>query len=378
MDFSTLKQILGGLARSQTGDLAGFPVDVAESALNLGLMGGGVAAHKLGLISADQMPQTLEGSVGSSDWWAKKTGVKGGGGYHEASRFLGGLVNPLTAAKSLGPAAAMFLGFTAKNAPMQHLPRVDKVMDAMPLVKGQNRPDPKWLLGPENRALHAETGVHIGPDGLPRWEISDRNMALKTQPSAQPDLKVFGDGPLKDVVNHPELHANYPAQSNLSLGVEIGPRHPQIGGSFFSNAKTGAPERIEVNAPNPVAANAVTSHEVQHLVQGQEGFWPGAAASPDWRVTPQENETMLFLEKALKNMPEDKKQEVLDRYFSAIDKAAKFRGLEYYKNSPGEAEANATMYRRNLTDEERRANFPLDSYTVPLDKLIFRGLAGGK
>lgn len=378
MDFSTLKQILGGLARSQTGDLAGFPVDVAESALNLGLMGGGVAAHKLGLISADQMPQPLEGSVGGSDWWAKKTGVKGGGGYHEASRFLGGLVNPLTAAKSLGPAAAMFLGFTAKNAPMQHLPRVEKVMDAMPLVKGQNRPDPKWLLGPENRNLHADTGVHIGPDGLPRWEISDRNMALKTQPSAQPDLKVFGDGPLKDVVNHPELHANYPAQGNLPLGVEIGPRHPQIGGSFFSNAKTGAPERIEVKAPNPVAAKAVTSHELQHLIQGQEGFWPGASAAPDWRATPQENETMLFLEKALKNMPEEKKQEVLDRYFSATDKAAKFRGLEYYKNSPGEAEANATMYRRNLTDEERRANFPLDSYAVPLDKLIFRGLAGGK
>lgn len=62
-----------GLLRALTADLIGGPVDLAEQVVNLGLAGYGAAGHKLGLLRADEMPRLLEGSPGTSDWFAKGT-----------------------------------------------------------------------------------------------------------------------------------------------------------------------------------------------------------------------------------------------------------------------------------------------------------------
>jgi hypothetical protein len=65
-------ELLRGLAWNIPAAVGG-PVDLIEQALNLGLAGGGYAAHKAGLIRADQLPKPLEGSVGTTKWWAKGT-----------------------------------------------------------------------------------------------------------------------------------------------------------------------------------------------------------------------------------------------------------------------------------------------------------------
>lgn len=62
-----------GFLRALTADLIGGPVDLAEQVVNLGLAGYGAAGHKLGLLRADEMPRLLEGSPGTSDWFAKGT-----------------------------------------------------------------------------------------------------------------------------------------------------------------------------------------------------------------------------------------------------------------------------------------------------------------
>jgi len=46
--------------------------------------------------------------------------------------------------------------------------------------------------------------------------------------------------------------------------------------------------------------------------------------------------------------------------------------FDLYRKLAGEAEARAVQKRRNLTDEERRAIFPLQSYDVPINELIFK------
>ena len=43
-----------------------------------------------------------------------------------------------------------------------------------------------------------------------------------------------------------------------------------------------------------------------------------------------------------------------------------------YRRLAGEAEARATQKRKNLTDEQRRAEFPERSYDVPINELIIR------
>jgi hypothetical protein len=49
-------------------------------------------------------------------------------------------------------------------------------------------------------------------------------------------------------------------------------------------------------------------------------------------------------------------------------------GNDAYRRLAGEAEARATQARINMSPAERRAMFPYDSYDVPVDQLIVRGL----
>src|SRR5574343_2031873 len=65
-------EFLRGLAWNIPASI-GAPADLAETVLNLGLAGGGYLGHKLGLLRADQLPQLLEGSPGTTKWWAKGT-----------------------------------------------------------------------------------------------------------------------------------------------------------------------------------------------------------------------------------------------------------------------------------------------------------------
>ncbi len=84
--------LFSGLGRGLTADIVGAPVDMAEVIANLGLAGGGYLGHKLGLLSTEQMPALLKGSVGGSDWFAKNTPLQDDGtAAYTAGRFTGNL-----------------------------------------------------------------------------------------------------------------------------------------------------------------------------------------------------------------------------------------------------------------------------------------------
>lgn len=67
------KSATKGAIRGLTADLVGGPVDLMQAIVNLGLAGGGFVGHKLGLLRTDQLPDPIEGAVGTSDWWVKNT-----------------------------------------------------------------------------------------------------------------------------------------------------------------------------------------------------------------------------------------------------------------------------------------------------------------
>jgi hypothetical protein len=54
-----------------------------------------------------------------------------------------------------------------------------------------------------------------------------------------------------------------------------------------------------------------------------------------------------------------------------------YTNMEAYQRLAGEAEARATQARMNMTMPERLKIFPFDSYDVPKEQLIIRGLLGG-
>lgn len=103
---------LKGLARALGPDLAGLPVDTATNVLNLLIAGGGVAAHKAGLVK--QPPDLIEKPFGGSDWFAEKTNVPDTG----SGEYTAGRLTPMLpmAAKAAGVAAKGFLN-AALSAP---------------------------------------------------------------------------------------------------------------------------------------------------------------------------------------------------------------------------------------------------------------------
>jgi len=176
-----------------------------------------------------------------------------------------------------------------------------------------------------------KTGTFRGPDKQWRQEISDANATIvPQQKKALEWLSNAGPaeypvGSVNDLMRHKELLNAYPDIANIRSSLRKGES-----ASYFPN--DGFNERIISPAlvkkgelVNQELTKSQTLHELQHAIQQREGFAAGGSAD-----------------------------------------------FEGYKRLAGEAEARATQKRRNLTNEERRAIFPLESYDVPIKKLIFR------
>lgn len=66
--------------------------------------------------------------------------------------------------------------------------------------------------------------------------------------------------------------------------------------------------------------------------------------------------------------------EELVRMYGLDKRTTPYTGQEGYKRLAGEAEARAAQARMNMTAQERLSKFPFDSYDVPVDSLIVRGV----
>ena len=140
-------------------------------------------------------------------------------------------------------------------------------------------------------------------------------------------------------------------------------------------------------------------HEIQHAIQAKEGFARGGNMQ-EFQSGPMFNPMAKDLNADLSKVltggytakPEEvissikygnpqEIQSIVKKYgFDNVDDALSFLSAEDMKRTPfgqyqrlaGEAEARATEARLNLTDEERRAKFPYESYDVPKSDLIIQ------
>jgi hypothetical protein len=153
-------------------------------------------------------------------------------------------------------------------------------------------------------------------------------------------------GSASDFMSHPDLYGAYPDVS--SIATTYNPRHS--GGNL--NEKFGG---MLVGGGNE---KSIALHELQHAVQGRQGF--GKGGSPDG-----------MRDEAIRMLRRDVASGEIQSTNQAMSMLPMYQ-QNAYQRLAGEAEARAVQSRMNLTAEERRALFPLDSYDVPLDKLIVR------
>jgi hypothetical protein len=259
--------------------------------------------------------------------------------------------------------------------------------------------------GMSNKDAYLQTGTFRSPDGKLRQEISDTGSV--------PGQKLFSWGERKDLEQgntttvrrqkallHPELSAAYP--DTKTIGVTLVPEQLQAipgKGAYmpdFDSIKVDVAENL---APN----RSLMLHELQHAIQKREGFEPGGSPS-EFKSGPMFSQVAKDLNADLSKEltggiglpPSDvvgmisysygdpkALQAIAQNYgFKSIDDAITFLKSEDIKRTPfgqyqrlaGEAEARAVQARMNYPIEELRKMFPLESYDVPIDQLIVRGL----
>jgi hypothetical protein len=331
---------------------------------NMGLLGeaiGGVAP----IVAAAKAPQIAKGLLALDDK-AMDVTRRGIEGYMD----------------STGMRQNIFIGPNAKTWDKAAANKAQELADA----------------GTDARKIWSETGTWKGPDGKWRQEIPDNVSALQDSKIPAPKSQIelanwylhdqgiptkydIGSAdslvspmlkdealqwanhahgmqktpstPLASVFHHENLYGAYPEFSYSPITKETGGR---LRGSF--NEKTGAITTGGGVIGDTVGPRSTTLHELQHAIQQKEGWARGGAPEDKYLDGP----AKTFFDNNVSEFIGDPKQLMS----MARDRA--------YRNLAGEAEARATQARIPLDAAQRRALFPEDSYDVPMNQLIIRGL----
>lgn len=250
-------------------------------------------------------------------------------------------------------------------------------MDALPQGKSVYE-IADWKLGQMPDYQGTKDGLRIGN---PKISPKDQDWAMRwADHNPQPPQPV----PLQAAFSHDPLTAAYPEMAQYPFARAEG---GAANGSFSDKSKliTTGGGQIGRSVGDDLST---TLHEIQHAVQGREGW--AAGGSP--RALSQEKNQLLArigflnseMSQAAKNLdkyPKGSAEYKLARetFDSAMNEKLGMnpsivQGDPYtaYRNLAGEAEARATQARIPLDSNQRRALFPADSYDVPLNQLIFR------
>jgi ABC-type transport system substrate-binding protein len=224
------------------------------------------------------------------------------------------------------------------------------------------------------------TGTFRGVDGKLRQEISDVPAQLLNK------QKNF-EGKLHETLSHPELFKNYPAlqyyDTDITSQIAL-PEHLKktlIGrgsGSFTQKDFVTGEPKITAQAYSD-EDKKVLLHELQHAVQAKEGFARGGSPgsgnnAPFVYGVGEASQKLKQIESLLQKTPYNSPEfdNLINQQANLTKQAEAEAAFEGYRRLAGEAEARATETRMNLTDEERRAKFPYESYDVPKSNLIVR------
>jgi hypothetical protein len=260
--------------------------------------------------------------------------------------------------------------------------------------------------GVDPRQIWKETGTFKGPDGMWRQEIPDNTSKL-TLDRVLPDSYGAQEANLfEGAVKHQRLKRAYPELNETKM--MHWPEEAYKGANYSSFDDTITMGKSAMKDPT-----RVDLHEIQHVIQGREGFAKGGSPqlmrmAGEEAVDPRFIEGLKKWNKTLESegypkdklfQPNDVKMNDPDQLWDWIQRqggwletkrgkyapefdAAFPSGVspmvidanEAYRRLAGEAEARATQARRSLNAAQRRELFPLDSYDVPVDQLIIRGV----
>lgn len=228
--------------------------------------------------------------------------------------------------------------------------------DLVALQKAQALAD----AGAVNKDIYTETGWFRGGDGLWRFEISDSAAYISVPGKVLTALKQRREDPegrtadpdtiLVDYIDHPKLFAAYPQLRTVRARIPWANRSDEdskVLGSADMLGRAIYYEHEYALAETQVART--TLHEIQHLIQGIEGFALGASDTL-WQKRRQQRGT-----------------------------TPKMKDIQMYRSTYGEQEARNTEARMQMSADERKVEPPFGVEENPDSRLeIAAGMGHGR
>lgn len=270
------------------------------------------------------------------------------------------------------------------------------------------------------KAIKMATGWEKGVDGKWRYEMPDAKIKDTIDVGGGNIVKRFEedmlwtDGKLEDAVDAPKLFEAYPQLKNIKIHTDVVMNDMPSNGEYNPQTKT-----ITIHADELKYLNSILNHEIQHVIQREEGFAHGGtpeqverdfnAAKAEWKArsyafeleekakemggeyNQSEVEKALIQEYKDMDMPEfipDKETRIKGfNYFArgyadrSMDDAIKrfrldrfqrtdFDSYQEYRKLAGEVEARNVEKRLGMTDEERRNSLASETEDVNRDEQI--------
>lgn len=270
------------------------------------------------------------------------------------------------------------------------------------------------------KIIKMATGWEKGVDGKWRYEMPDAKIKDTIDVGGGNIVKRFDedmlwtDGKLEDAVDAPKLFEAYPQLKNIKIHTDAVMNDMPSNGEYNPQTKT-----ITIHADELKYLNSILNHEIQHVIQREEGFAHGGtpeqverdfnAAKAEWKArsyafeleekakemggeyNQSEVEKALIQEYKDMDMPEfipDKETRIKGfNYFArgyadrSMDDAIKrfrldrfqrtdFDSYQEYRKLAGEVEARNVQKRLGMTDEERRNSLASETEDVNRDEQI--------
>ena len=270
------------------------------------------------------------------------------------------------------------------------------------------------------KVIKVATGWEKGVDGKWRYEMPDAKIKDTIDVGGGNIVKRFEedmlwtDGKLEDAVDAPKLFEAYPQLKNIKIHTDAVMNDMPSNGEYNPQTKT-----ITIHADELKYLNSILNHEIQHVIQREEGFAHGGtpeqverdfnAAKAEWKARSYAFEleekakemggeyNQSAVEKALiqeykdMDMPEfipDKETRIKGfNYFArgyadrSMDDAIKrfrldrfqrtdFDSYQEYRKLAGEVESRNVEKRLGMTDEERRNSLASETEDVNRDEQI--------
>lgn len=228
------------------------------------------------------------------------------------------------------------------------------------------------------RDIHRETGWFRAPwDGKWRWEIDDGAAGFRDTYH-----EGVGRSNLGNQFDHPDFYGAYPGAKKDKIKIDKARTGYAQNGKLAYGASFDPNAKIQFDVPafpyggeRQVASQLL--HELQHRTQFREGFAIGGG--PELFPSAQDTKFALF-EPQLKldrlrsaGLPTDDVeaeiksiQSLADYADAARRKVGDMSPVDLYRRLAGEAEARLVQDRMNLTPQQRREQYPLDSLAAML------------